>query len=276
MMCGLRNGFLILAAVLALAGGVAVGAFAFSGPAGPVIVSSTAVWASPPATETTSPASESPAPAAAGENGEPGVEAGRRILVSIEDRRLWLVEGADTLMEAPVAIGMGKDFVFQGRSYRFHTPRGRRTVIAKASDPVWVVPEWHYYERAAKMGLSDVVKLDRTSRILLPDSSWLVVRENEVGRINHFGHFAPFTPGTEIIYDNRIYVPPLHTTQRRVPEALGPYKLDMGEGYLIHGTHPYNEESVGQAVSHGCVRLHNEDLARLYGQVPRGTPVVIF
>ena len=61
-----------------------------------------------------------------------------------------------------------------------------------------------------------------------------------------------------------------------MPDALGPYKLDTGERYLIHGTHPYNEESVGEAVSHGCVRMGNEDLARLYPLVPRGTPVIIF
>jgi len=77
-------------------------------------------------------------------------------------------------------------------------------------------------------------------------------------------------------FDGRLYIPPRNTEQRKVPDALGPYKLDTGEGYLIHGTHPYNEESVGEAVSHGCVRMGNEDLARLYPLVPRGTPVIIF
>jgi lipoprotein-anchoring transpeptidase ErfK/SrfK len=73
-----------------------------------------------------------------------------------------------------------------------------------------------------------------------------------------------------------MYVPPQSTAQRRVPDALGPYKLDTGDGYLIHGTHIYNEESIGEAVSHGCIRMSNDDLARLYALVPRGTPVIIF
>ena len=64
--------------------------------------------------------------------------------------------------------------------------------------------------------------------------------------------------------------------QRSVPEALGPFKLDTGDGYLIHGTHIYNEDSVGQAVSHGCVRMNNEDLVKLYPLVPVGTPVFVF
>jgi lipoprotein-anchoring transpeptidase ErfK/SrfK len=33
---------------------------------------------------------------------------------------------------------------------------------------------------------------------------------------------------------------------------------------------------VGQAVSHGCVRLRNEDIAQLYTMVPVGTPVYIY
>jgi lipoprotein-anchoring transpeptidase ErfK/SrfK len=199
-----------------------------------------------------------------------------RILVSIEQRMLWLVDGQDTLLSAPVAIGMGKGFTWGDREYHFETPRGTRKVLAKAKDPVWIVPEWHYYEKAAKLSLDSVVRLERGDRIQLSDSSYLVVMNEQVGRINHFDHFSPFTPGTEIIFDGVMYVPPQSTAQRRVPDALGPYKLDTGDGYLIHGTHIYNEESIGEAVSHGCIRMSNDDLARLYALVPRGTPVIIF
>jgi peptidoglycan hydrolase-like protein with peptidoglycan-binding domain len=44
-------------------------------------------------------------------------------------------------------------------------------------------------------------------------------------------------------------------------------------GYGIHGTN--NPNSIGKAVSHGCVRLYNEDVVELYNQVPIGTPVII-
>jgi hypothetical protein len=170
---------------------------------------------------------------------------------------------------------MSKDFSYEGRKYRFETPTGRRTVIGKQKDPLWIVPEWHYYEKAAQQGL-EAVKLDKDSRIVLGDSTILLVQGDEVGRINHFGNFHPWTPGSEIIFDGKIFIPPITTKQRRVPDALGPFKLDMGDGYLIHGTHVYNEESIGEAVSHGCIRMRNEDLTRLYPQVPRGTPVHIF
>src|SRR4051812_47686718 len=44
---------------------------------------------------------------------------GAKILVSTEDRWLWLVEGKDTLLSAPVAIGLGTDFEYNGRKYNF-------------------------------------------------------------------------------------------------------------------------------------------------------------
>ncbi len=219
----------------------------------------------------TAEAPVTPAPAEAVVEPE---QDGRRILVSLKRRRLWLVDGRDTLLSAPVAIGMTENFTYNGRRYSFDTPAGRRTVIGKAKDPIWIPPEWHYYEKAAEKGL-EAVKLEKDSRIVLGDSSIIEVRGDEVGRINHFGNFAPVTPGSEIMFDGKLFIPPLHTRQRRVPDALGPYKLDMGDGYLIHGTHVYNEESIGDAVSHGCVRMRNEDLIRLYPLVPRGTPVFI-
>jgi lipoprotein-anchoring transpeptidase ErfK/SrfK len=44
--------------------------------------------------------------------------------------------------------------------------------------------------------------------------------------------------------------------------------------YGIHGTDkPW---SIGQAVSHGCVRMYSNDAAELYNFVTLGTPVHIF
>jgi len=197
------------------------------------------------------------------------------IYISTRDRMLWLVDGRDTLFAAPIAIGMGTDFEYNGRKYHFATPTGERRVIGKSPDPIWTPPDWHYYEKAARKGI-DAVHLKEGSKFQLSDGSFLIVRDDDVGRINQFGYFAPFTPGNEIIFDGKIFIPPITAAQRRVPDALGPYKLDMGDGYLIHGTHVYNKESIGQAVSHGCVRMRNEDVTRLYAMVDPGTRVVIF
>lgn len=200
---------------------------------------------------------------------------GTKILVSTEDRQLWLVAGRDTLMSVPVAIGMGKSFDYEGQSFRFETPRGKRTVLSKSPNPLWKVPEWHYMERASQMGYK-LVRMDAKKKYLLKDGTFLLTIGNNVGRLNLKGNFWAFDPGLEIMFDSTVFMPPEGTQQRMVPDALGPFKLDTGDGYLIHGTHVYNEDSIGDAVSHGCVRLRNEDLDRLYAMVPVGTPVYIF
>ncbi|MBF2098131.1 MAG: L,D-transpeptidase [Gloeomargaritaceae cyanobacterium C42_A2020_066] len=41
----------------------------------------------------------------------------------------------------------------------------------------------------------------------------------------------------------------------------------------FHGT-PY-PETVGKAISHGCIRLYNRDVQELFGLVGLGTPVVV-
>ena len=41
----------------------------------------------------------------------------------------------------------------------------------------------------------------------------------------------------------------------------------------FHGTP--NERLIGQAVSHGCIRMRNQDVMALYEQVSVGTPVVV-
>jgi len=200
---------------------------------------------------------------------------GTRIVVSTESRWLWLIQGHDTIMSVPVAVGMGKDFDFNDQHYHFATPRGVHKVLRKVDDPVWVVPAWHYYEKAADQ-LLEVVFLKETDQVMLEDSTFVAVKDGQVGRINRFGNFWPFDPGTEVIFDGKIFVPPMNTPQRKVPEALGPHKLDLGDGYAIHGTHEYDADSIGQAVSHGCVRMRNEDLAELYQIVGVGTPVYIY
>jgi lipoprotein-anchoring transpeptidase ErfK/SrfK len=200
---------------------------------------------------------------------------GMKILVSTEDRFLWLVAGRDTIMQVPVAVGMGKSFAFEGQSFHFDTPRGKRTVLSKSENPLWNVPEWHYLERASQMNYK-LVRMDRKTKYLLKDGTFLLTIGDNVGRLNLAGHFWAFTPGLEIMFDKTVFMPPADTKQRLVPDALGPYKLDTGDGYLLHGTHIYNEDSIGDAVSHGCVRLRNEDLDRLYSMVPVGTPVYIF
>ena len=44
-------------------------------------------------------------------------------------------------------------------------------------------------------------------------------------------------------------------------------------GYGIHGTN--QPSAIGTAVSHGCIRMYNADVAQLFRAVAIGTPVII-
>lgn len=60
--------------------------------------------------------------------------------------------------------------------------------------------------------------------------------------------------------------------------AYGPwfFRLKTGfQGIGIHGTCPERDHLIGTRDSHGCIRLHNEDLLKLYPYVFVGMKVVI-
>ncbi len=145
----------------------------------------------------------------------------------------------------------------------------------KEIDPIWVPPDWHYMEMAKKRGLG-VVHLSRGQSIKLSDGSEITVDGNDVVKKTPDGLETPFevSEGHEIIAGGNIVVPPYGTNQRKYLGVLGTHRLNLGDGYGLHGTD--TPSSIGQAVSHGCVRLRNEDVAYLYSVVPVGTPVYIY
>ena len=54
----------------------------------------------------------------------------------------------------------------------------------------------------------------------------------------------------------------------------GQVAISLGGAAFAFGEHPA-EASVGGAASHGCVRMHNADVERLFELVTEGTTVVI-
>lgn len=55
---------------------------------------------------------------------------------------------------------------------------------------------------------------------------------------------------------------------------LGAYALAIGNGYLIHGT--LYTRLLGRNVTHGCVRVGDEDLEYVFKNTPLGSKVIIF
>ena len=67
---------------------------------------------------------------------------------------------------------------------------------------------------------------------------------------------------------------PQDRRSRLEEDVLGDYSLDIGDGYLIHGT--LYTRLLGKPVTHGCVRLGDEDLKVVFDASKRGTRVYIF
>ncbi len=67
---------------------------------------------------------------------------------------------------------------------------------------------------------------------------------------------------------------PRREAERYEEGVLGEYALDIGDGYLIHGT--LYSRLIGQNVTHGCIRLGDRDLEFLYRRAPVGTKVYIY
>jgi hypothetical protein len=201
------------------------------------------------------------------------------LVVSIEDHRLWYKRRDSVLFTAPVATGSGKVLEgggAAGSQWKFETPRGRLVVQAKEQDPAWVPPDWHFVEQARKRGLG-IVRLTRGQSLPASDGSSFEVNGTDVVKHYPDGRIVPVEPakeGHEIVSGGNLVIPPFGTNQRKYMGVLGTHRLEMGDGYGIHGTD--QPESIGRSASHGCVRLLNEDIAKLYDLVQVGTPVYIY
>jgi hypothetical protein len=101
----------------------------------------------------------------------------------------------------------------------FKTPKGKRSINGKITNPSWNRPDWSFIEEG------------------LP-------------------------------------IPPRNSPARYESGVLGDYAMSIGDGYLIHGT--LYKRFLGMPVTHGCVRLNDEDLKAVYHTLNIGSKVYIF
>ncbi len=204
------------------------------------------------------------------------------IVISIADHRLWYKRQDQVVFTTRVATGSGKVLAkgqskAQGKDaeWKFETPRGRLTVLYKETDPVWVPPDWHYIEVAQKKK-AQPQQLVRGTPFALADGSSIAVDDAEIVRQFPDGRVEVLEggEGREIVVDGKVFIPPFGTNHRKFAGVVGTHRLNLGDGYALHGTDV--PSSIGRSVSHGCVRLRNEDIETLYQLVPVGTPVYIY
>ncbi len=69
-------------------------------------------------------------------------------------------------------------------------------------------------------------------------------------------------------------VPPRNDHSRWESGVLGDYALSIGNGYLIHGT--LYKRFLGMPVTHGCIRMNDDDLEAVYKILDIGSKVYIY
>ena len=217
-------------------------------------------------------------------------DTGQSIIVSTAENRIYVRRGGQTVFQAVCSTGKGTTLAVDGKTLVFDTPIGRFHIKQKEENPLWVPPDWHYVEEARKNAMR-VVRLDPNGAIDAntgqPASkrsegvwSWfrdkprvLRVQGNNVV-LDDGSTQTPLPPGKTIIAGNAIVIPPIDTAQRHYDKVLGHYRLELGDGYGIHGTD--EPDKLGQSVSHGCVRVGDDDLAQLYAMANVGDEVIIY
>jgi len=217
------------------------------------------------------------------------------ILVSTAENKVYVRRDRKVIFEAICSTGKGTTLVDKGRTMVFDTPIGKFHIVSKEENPVWVPPDWHYVEEARKSGLG-VVRLNRGDSIdAATGSAAAPARETGVwdllgvSKSTHVttlrvkgdtivavtdGVERELPPGEMIRAGNTLVIPPLGVKQRRFEKVLGSFRLNLGDGYALHGTQQTSQ--LGRSVSHGCVRLGDQDIAALYAIANVGDEVVIY
>ena len=217
-------------------------------------------------------------------------DTGQTIIVSTAENKLYVRRNGQTVFEAVCSTGKGSTLAIDGHTWVFDTPIGKLHVVAKEENPEWVPPDWHFIEEARQNAMR-VVYLNpgqsidaRTGDPVSRNEgiwSWfgggsgpvLKVKGNTVVEVS--GNSERELPeGKMIVAGSAIVVPPTNTKQRHFKGILGQYRLELGDGYGIHGTD--QPEKLGQSVSHGCVRLGDQDIATLYAMATIGDTVIIY
>ncbi|HUP65997.1 MAG TPA: L,D-transpeptidase [Thermoanaerobaculia bacterium] len=185
------------------------------------------------------------------------------ITVSTTENKVYARKSGELVFEAVCSTGKNSTLRQGGRTMVFRTPIGRFKILSKETEPVWVPPDWHFIEEAQGSGM-EVVRLDRGENL-----GGLYVQGNNVMRDG-----VPLPPGQLIVQGGAVIIPPIGTRQRQYADVLGTHRLNLGDGYALHGTQQVAQ--LGRSVSHGCIRLHNRDIARLYEIAKVGDQVVIY
>lgn len=69
------------------------------------------------------------------------------VVVDLDENRLRMMDGKDTLWHAPVGTGTGLRLEGDEGEWEFSTPEGVFQIQYKEELPVWILPDWYFVEK---------------------------------------------------------------------------------------------------------------------------------
>ncbi len=131
---------------------------------------------------------------------------------------------------------------------------------------------------AEALAQENAVKPARRIVVSIPDRKLAVLESDQVVKVFDTAVGAPRTPSPEGAFKivQRVIDPTWYTKGRIVPPGkgnpLGTRWLGLSiKGYGIHGTNA--PSSIGRNASHGCIRMRNRDVEKLFEMVSVGDAV---
>ncbi|HDQ45791.1 MAG TPA: L,D-transpeptidase [bacterium] len=106
------------------------------------------------------------------------------------------------------------------------------------------------------------------------EQTWLFKTPRGMFRVRDVVHKPVWRMPDWVFVEEGRPVPAPDARERFERGVLGDYAFDLGNGYLIHGT--LYPRFLGLPVTHGCVRLGDEDLKKAYTYLGVGARVFIY
>ena len=176
--------------------------------------------------------------------------------------------GAQTLPGAPLALAHG---VERDGAARYRDPpvgaEGRYIVISLEEHRLYLMEE----ERVI---WSTIVGTGTGTRLEGAGQEWEFSTPRGMFRVQRKEKNPRWYVPDWAFIERGVAIPDEDDPARWEDGMLGTTALFLGEGIALHGTN--KPELLGQAVSHGCIRMTNEAARMLYHDVEVGTPVFIY
>jgi len=184
------------------------------------------------------------------------------IVVKKSEYHLWIVDrNLRIIDEAKVAVGKNNDLKPKIYENDQRTPQGLYKIIESIHQDM--PPESPEYIRLQKMNKIKFLAKDGYYRWNNPKQD---LGTNAFG----YGFFRLNYPNQQ---DKRRYLIALRKKDIPLKDKNSLEFIKMGDGIAIHGTN--DPDSIGHAISSGCIRVKNEDLRRMVSFFKKGSYVLI-